>query len=52
MRGDDVVRADLRQTQSPGREEQASGDDNRAASHEGHGGDVEDLQRVFQQGSD
>ena len=47
QRGDDVVHADLRQTQSPGRQEQDSGDDNRDESHEGDGGDDEDLQRVF-----
>ena len=39
-----------RAPQSPGRQEQDSGDDNRDESHEGDGGDDEDLQRVFQQG--
>ena len=36
-----------RAPQSPGRQEQDSGDDNRDESHEGDGGDDEDLQRVF-----
>ena len=47
QRGDDVVHADLRQTQSPGRQEQDSGDDNRDESHEGDAGDDEDLNVFF-----